>query len=393
MSLLSDHKVARHVVLFNVGSGQVRAAAATVSTDTPPLVHYTTASYVPFFDLHNKERYERAMLATLLDVGMRMSGEYLAQLSHGQRKKTEFICVLSSPWFVEATHSITIKKRSPFVVTRAFAAQLGQKARQEFVESLMRGRGRHADTAQIDNEVVAGQLNGYVTSKLYDRYAQEVRLTFHLSEATDTLQKRIRETLSQLSARTDIVFATTTFLAHSALAKIFPEEKNYVQVLVSGECTDISIIENGTLLTTRTFPYGTRSILRNMAEKHTMNFEEAASRAHLYFTDRQALRNDAVFASFQKGFDEWVSYFVKAAHAVSTGVPFPNRAVIIAEDLWQQAFSSKLQNMVLEDITLRDKPFQVRILDQEAYTKADYIRFAQNTLSTPHIVCDVVGLP
>ncbi len=392
MGLFSQQKPVRMVVLFNVGSGQVRAAVARIELDAAPLILYGTASYVPFFDLNDKERYERAMLATLLDVAMRLSTEYLSTLTRSARKKIEFVCVLSSPWFVEATRSVTLKKKSPFVVTRSLVLNLQEKERQGFVESLAGGRGRHAETSQVENVLLATQLDGYTTKNIHDRTTHELRCTFHISEATSALQKRIQETLSQLASHTPVHFATSTLMAHRALQKVFPEEKDFMQVLVSGECTDISIIERDTLITTRTFPHGVRSILRDMAQKHNMNFEEAASRSRLYLSDKQALRNDAAYASFQKGFDAWLALFTKAARLLTAGTPLPGRTVIVAEDLWQQAYATKLETITLQELTMRDEPLEVVALTKALCDERSCVKLAPNILFDTHITADVLGL-
>lgn len=392
MSLFSQKKPLRMVTVFNVGSGQVRAAVARVEQGAVPLVMYSTASYVPFFDLDDKERYERAMLATLLEVAMLLSTEYLSTLTWSARRKIEFICVLSSPWFVEATRSVTLKKKSPFVVTRPLVLNLQEKERQGFVESLAVGRGRHAATTEVESLLLATQLDGYPTKNIYDRAVHEMRCTFHLSEVTNTLQKRIKETLSQLTGHAPIHFATSTLVAHHALQKIFPQEKEYLQVLVSGECTDISIVEKGVLLATQTFPHGTRSLLRNMAQKHGMNFEEAVGRARLYLSDKQALRNDAAYASFQKGFDAWLTLFNKTAHMITLGTPLSGKAIVIAEELWQQAYATKLGTIALTELTLRKEPITVTPLTKAVCDEHTCIKLAPNIAFNTHIVVDIVGL-
>lgn len=392
MGLFSQQKPERFVLIFNVGSGQVRAAVARFEHGTVPVVMYSTASYIPFFDLDDKERYERAMLATLLDVAMRVSTNYLATLTRGIKKRMEFVCVLSSPWFVEATRSVTFKKKSPFTITRELIENLQKKEREGFEESLKTGRGRHASTIQVENVLVASQLNGYATASIYDRATQELRCTFHISETTETLRKHISETLSQIAGHDQIQFATSTFVSRQALRKVFPEENNFLQVVVSGECTDISIVEQGVLMTTRTFPHGTRSIARDMAQKHNMNFEEAISRVRLYISDKQALRNDAAYASFQKGFDAWLAFFTKAADVVWMGTPLPGKAVVIAEDPWQEVYAAKLKTIALSQRTMRDESLEVIAFNQAACDERACIKRASDVPFNTHIVTDVLGL-
>lgn len=381
----------RTLVLFHVGSGQVRAAVATITAHTSRII-YQTASYVPFFDLTNKERYEHATLATLLEVSTRLSTEYLSHMSRSERKNVELICVFSSPWFAEATRSVTLRKKTPFMVTRSLVTGLQEQEQHGFIETMGDTKDTSTSMTPVENALVATQLDGYTTSRPYDRQTHELRATFHITLTTETLMKRVTETLSPLNDHAPVRFASSTFTAYRAVQKIFPEERNLLQVVISGECTDISIVEDGILIATQTFPYGTRSALRDMAQKHNMNFEEAMSRSRLYLSERQALRNDAAYASFQKSFDAWRALFTKAAHELYMGTPLPHSIVVIAEEAWQQKYAAKLSSASLAELTLRDAPCDTIIFSKSACDARVSITYGPDISFDTHIVADIVGI-
>ncbi len=390
MRLFSKHETTRTIVLFHIGSGQVRAAAIVLQGGMPHMV-YHTASYVPFFDLTNTERYEHATLATLLEVVMRVSTDYLSQLSRGKRKDVEFVCVFSSPWFIEATRSVTLKKKTPFAVTRALIANLQEQEYKAFIEQTKEKNDTVVPMTSIENVLVSTQLDGYTTDKPYDRRTHELRATFHITVATETLMKRVRETFSQLADHTPVRFASATFVTHHALQKLFPEEHTMLQVVISGECTDVSIIENNVLIGTQTFPHGTRSVLRTMAQQHHMNFEEAVSRSNLYLNDKQALRNDAAYASFQKGFDAWRTFFTKTMATLYSGTPLPHTAIIVAEESWQSAYATKLTSISAE-MTVNDAPYKVLTCSKLTNDAHGVIKLEPDLPFDTHIVVDIVGI-
>lgn len=392
MSLFSSKQDVRFVYLFHIGSAEVRAALVRIEVGKPSEIIYSTASHIPFLELTDRERYERAMLATLLEVTVRVTSEKISQLSSHVRNKLEYICVLSSPWFVEATNTIVLKKTKPFVVTPALIDELGKKEEERFLQEISTPNTKNT-SAEVERELLSIQLNGYETGSFYDKKTQELRCVFHFSNTSEKLRSHIHEALSQHQGSNHITFMSSTFMAYRALGILLPQEKNYIQVVVSGECTDLSLVEHGLFLETQTFPHGTRSVLREMTTKSKMSMEEAESRVGLYFSNKQALRTDDAYAIFKKAFDTWSNLFLKTAARLSQGTPLPLRVLIIARTPWHEMYEAKLKTLTLGNLTLNTETFVASSLTEELFTSRSLIQTtSEDTSFDINIATDSIGI-
>ena len=153
-------------------------------------------------------------------------------------------------------------------------------------------------------------------------------------------------------------------MAFTVVRDIFSHIPDFLFLDISGEVTDISLVRQGVLLETVSFPRGKKFLLRKLAETLGTVPEEAESLFRMW---REGKTDDATREKISHIFDDarrlWVHDLSTALNSFSSGLYLPHQLFFTADDDVEKVFSDFIGGEEFAQTALTIEPFSVRFVD------------------------------
>ena len=262
MSFFSFGSKEGSAVVLDIESGSVGGALVQLSPGKAPRIIYSTRTPVAYQRELSAERLLAAVKAATEIVAGRV-----AHTAAADAKKIgpirSVVCVLSAPWYHAMTKTIVFEDTKPFRVSPELILNLiGKDA------SLHAARRGEGDATHIEERTIQIRLNGYETADPYGKEARKLEATVFLGFASEKVLASLTDSLWHFFHTQKILFHSFPLASFLSLRDLFPDEEHFLAVHVSGEVTEISIIREGHLQESLSFPIGRNSTIR-MIEKAT----------------------------------------------------------------------------------------------------------------------------
>ena len=111
----------RFVVIFDIGSGSIGGAFASIDPGRTPEIIFTTRRDIPFQEKLDFQRFLNSMIKELEEMFVVM------QKAGGGIRVEQAFCVLASPWYASQTRIVRFSQPTPFSVTDKALSKLLQK--------------------------------------------------------------------------------------------------------------------------------------------------------------------------------------------------------------------------------------------------------------------------
>ncbi len=272
--------------IIDIHSGSVGIAILYSNhAEKDPEILFTHREEIKILENPGTENRVRALLRALFGATLQFSQEGVKALKeHNSRASIgKVLLVCGAPWAQTATRFITIEEKEPFLITedkiRALILEAERRDEEEFKATMLL---KELSVSLVESAVVHTTVNGYPVSNPYGKKAKEVTLA-HISglipQAITQAIDDIKEKTLTETHRTSHTFALVLFCV---LRDLYPLQKHAVIIDISGEATEICLMQDEVLLETHVFPYGTHTFIRDLAVKlHTFP-EEALTHLREY---------------------------------------------------------------------------------------------------------------
>ena len=243
------------VAVFDINSSSVGGAYVGIEEGQPPTVIYTkrvpvelrnASSETAAVSVPDLERALKSLCEALISEG----APELARVK-GSGRIHRIIASVSSPWQQVAIRTEVVEQDRPFTVSRALFATVLKKTGDV-------PEGHEA----WEESVVAALLNGYETRAPFGKKAKRVDLVILSSSIEATVAARITDVLRSVYHTHAVRLVAFSPVAYAALRELYPHEKDFLAIIVSGETTDITLIKRGLLTSTISVSSGTNDLLR-----------------------------------------------------------------------------------------------------------------------------------
>lgn len=274
--------------------------------------------------------------------------------------KVDFIvCVFSSPWFISKTKIITVTMEKPFEVKSEFFNNLIEEEEKKF------NKEEKANSQFIEHTVMKAELNGYSVKNPIGKVASSVKSSIYVSagvkKAMDVVEKEVEKSFNIAS----LSFATFPLVAFKVLDDIINEKEGFLMIDIGGEITEISIIRNGALERTVSFPAGHNLLLRKISAGMNTFFGEAMSVLKSYLRGHLAVDDlDKATLAVNDSVKEWISAVKNSLSEISAESLLPQKALLIGDNLICKPFYSSLNGEYFSKFTVARKPFVVKKIEQ-----------------------------
>ncbi len=338
----------RVLVVFDVGSASIGGAIA-VSSSKGMVVAWDTRIEYGYRSDSDFERYARTMYATLLEVGMKVSGEGFkdvrTKVPKFRVKDVEVHCVITPPWFFGVAYTENKKKEQPFQISSSLVAKMQQEGISNITETLeafsLWKDVMGDDALLLELHLESIKLEGYQVSQYMHRHARDVTVQSYASLMDASVQGHIEEVLEKVFPNFPNRLHSSTHLLSSPW-KVSPGRRACVEL--HGEMTTVSYIKNGCIEGTITVPIGTSHLLREIAPK-AMNAKEARAPLEVLLRgeNKSPTEFDALSEELKGPLTTWHRRVIEATVHILGGITPPRQVTLIARELWYPVFSLTFQ--------------------------------------------------
>ena len=295
-------------------------------------------------------------------------------------------CTLSSPWFILKNRHIQLVRDNPFEVNREMLDDLLNKDIE-----LLKGEIKETlplkDMVIIEKKIIQMKLNGYEIKNPYGQETAQMDIIVNVGISSGRVVQSIEQKISQFFHSPLIHFGAFPVAAFSAIRDMFPYEKSFIFLDITGEATDVSFSANDILMETTFFPYGKNFFIRKLSTSLHTPHEEASTLFSMFLRKELPLDQQIlVESSIAEGEKEWSSRFGKSINMLSRNGVIP-RKVFFTTDVDLAPFFSRLITTEKTELLL-DESFEVQYINQPLV--ANFISFAPEVSRDSFLVIEAL---
>jgi hypothetical protein len=167
---------------------------------------------------------------------------------------------------LKGSHDAEIIFYSPWYLPEIISEQnKGEKVslKKFFMEKVL--PPQQNDYQQIENKITNISLNGYRITELKDIPSDDIQIdvfrSFVSKETLGQIKQILDEEIKQIKR---LSFSTSLMQTYESIKELLVSEDNVTFAIISGEVTEIGIVQNDTLNYTATFPFGTHEFSRQL---------------------------------------------------------------------------------------------------------------------------------
>ncbi|MBI2618437.1 hypothetical protein HYW58_03235 [Candidatus Kaiserbacteria bacterium] len=349
--VFSRHKDTQPVVIFDIGSASV--GGAVVSLKESPHVEYSTREYIPLQEVPDESHFIPVMAETLLRVGRDIQKTGLNRDGTSVLPR-DIIAVFGSPWHDTRTIAASFEHHESFKVTDRVMDNLLAQIRDKKNNS---PKDSGKTSVVIEEKIIHSSLNGYVTNSPLGKTARRINVTFLESTVSKDMHERVSSVIHEVfSPDVPLILRSFTLTSFSLARDMFPEKKNFLLVDVTGEVSEISVIQDSILGDTLSFPYGRNTVVRNIAKSAGSLPEETLSRVKMYFSSG----GNELEGQMTEEEKRWTEMFGKACAELSTSaLPLPQTVFLVADTVFAKWFKGMIERVDFSQFTITHESFQV----------------------------------
>lgn len=327
-------------VVLDIGSGSVGGALVYFYDDKKPKTLFSIRKPIVF---QKDFKFDRFLLSMTKAVD-----EVLDELSKTKLgKPKQVFCILAAPWYVSEARKVVFEDKKNFTVTKKKVEKLilGE------VETLKKSFNAHykditdskAEIIEVEN--INMKLNGYETSMPYDKKAKKIEVSLYVSISAGQVLQTLRQKIHKTLRLKNVVFNSFSLAAFDTIRNMYSEKQNFIFVDLGGEMTDVSVVRNGILVETESFPLGKNFLLRTISSKLGTVNEEALSSFGLYMEGRTTdINKNKMSSVLDRVGEEWNEVFYKTLKSISVDIMLPGTIFLIADKPFGKLFSEIIKS-------------------------------------------------
>lgn len=363
-SFFSKNKTKEELILVcDIGSASVGCALIVVSPGIKPKIMYDARADMVFQEELDIARFQDAVVAAVSDVAgdvLRNGIPHLVFTRLGTKKiPKKIFCTLSSPWYVTQTRIKEEKRTEPFRATEELMNGLIEHEVEMFKKdpNVARVMG-DGEMLVIEKKAIQVKLNGYTTHMPVGKKARTMEIAVLISAVSQKTAGRIADAIRKSFPARDVIFASFALTAFDVVRSAPDMPHNFLFLDISGELSDVSLVKDGVLLETITFPVGKKTILRLLAAEFRVSADEAFSLLRLSHEGRaSAAHSQKIESALAHAGGEWMDAFREALLRISRDMAVPRAVYFTSDRDLEDWFSGLIVKEEFRRFTMIDEPF------------------------------------
>lgn len=368
-------------LLVDIGSASVGAALVVIEKGNAPQVVASMRESISFQEAISSARFLSAMNQAL-DKVLKTVQENIKDTGN----PSHVFCTLSSPWFILKTRDLQVSRRDEFEVTEEalekFVNEDIARLKEELKETLPPD-----DIRIIEKNVINIKLNGYEVKNPYKQKTTNMEMSLTVGVSSGRVIQSIERKIFSFFNVKSVHFGVFPVAAFSAIRDIFPHEKKFLFLDVTGEATDVSRAEDDLLMKTLSFTLGKNFFIREISSRQRTIHEEAATLFSMFLRgelgSRERLLVQEIVIQSEK---EWIIRFVKVVKTLTENGAIPSKIFFTTDpdvsEFFARVIAKAKANLLIEG------EFDVQYLDQHIVSK--FVSFQTEVIRDPFIAVEAI---
>ena len=336
MPLLPFLKKENVSLLINISGGSINTSLVLFNKNQIPKFLY--AVNTPFVGEKQDIALFSEGMTSLLDSTLKDTiKKGWSNFDNNNRKKISHVVLsFSSPWCVLKTKEINLSKDNPFIITKAFIDSVVLKEEAMFKTELLKD---HSETMKdgfdvIEKSIVHAKINGYAVSDILNKKTKSLDAFVSMSAVPQNIKEKISSIVLKHThiPKENIMMHSFPLVLFSTIRDNFDSGADFILINIGSEMTDISLINDNTIKSVASFPFGKNTIIRHISKSFKISEEIAESQLVMYLSEKV---NDTVFTSIQSLIldleKEWAVYFEDALLALSKNTIWPMKTFVLVD--------------------------------------------------------------
>lgn len=359
MGLFSSKKE-KLVAIFDIGSGSVGGALVRVPLDgksLPTIIKSTRTDIVTRKELD----FNLFLKDMILALGFASKALYQSKLG----APDEIVCVLASPWYISETRLIRMSKEHSFIFSKKIIDELAKK---EITSLDILYKGKYGDTESapevIEHPILGISLNGYQVDDPIGKKTRSIEMDMVISLSPNLCLDQIKEILSKTFHNTPVSFSSFMMSSYVAVRDRYMNHESYLLLDIGGEVTDVAIISKGILRESLSFPYGKKSLLRDISNKLKIELRDAKEIFSLFnkgvISTKESAKISSVLSEVEKS---WGQSFRESINTLPRILTLPNVMFLTIDPEVKDWFMKVINNEEYIQSMVPNKKFALISLD------------------------------
>ncbi len=397
MSFLFNTRRAKEklAMIFDIGSGSVGAALVGFTQGELPKIFYTTRKKIQISKNLQAQKLLLHMTKALQEAfsDIEREGFPHVRFTFFENIKPDLMLyVLASPWHTSQVRFVRKKESRPFRVKTDLLGNLVHHELTEFLKahtsSEITENKNHAHEL-IEGDILDVELNKYSTKNPIDKVVHDLGVTLFATSAPTDFVDSLRAIAERAQHGILNRFASFTFAFFTVVRDVWHENRNYFLLDISGEVTDLSVVKDGKLLETRSFPFGSNTVVRLLASRLGLTILESESLLVTFYGGHLSVSH-SMRSVIKSAGSEWTSFFSRELKEISSQILLPRDIFLTADEPYALWFKGIIESENIRSLTPTGKPFSVILLDGKVFSQ--HCLFAPGADKDPFLVIESIFL-
>jgi hypothetical protein len=364
-------------LVYHIGTASVGAGLVKFCKGKVPRVLSTLREHMPYRENVSVEVFQSDMIAALVALNARLVKE-----AHTVHVKHVFY-IFSTPWAMAETKIIILKEEKPFTLSKSQVDRI-VATHEKMFETEMAGEGKPDSLKAIERRVIDIKLNGYQLADPYGKLAKTADISFFTSIVPRTIFDKVIDISHRTYHPRDTRSFSFSLASFSVIRDVFHEESDFIFLNIGGELSDITIVQNGLILETASFPLGRHFIIRKIQSAFKASLSEAVSLANLFEEGKaeQSIK-EKLQPIMDQAADEWTAALHSVLGRAGGRISLPTRLFVVVNNDFTSYFMRTLESERVSEFGVTDAPLTVTLVNHENLKPA--VEFADGSSKDPFV--------
>lgn len=356
-SLFSDTKEKTYL-LIDIGNGSINTALVSYEGNKLPKFLHTETAVFPVYNSLDKVKLLDAMDHILNEMIVKiMNNGFIVKKAKEKRKiLSGALVTFSSPWFISKTKHIHIEKDFKFVITQDFLNDIVEKEGEIFKQDILKEESANLGNSfeVIEKSVVHIKINGYVVNQSMGIKTNNMDAFLCMSIVDSSILSKINNILLRNASipKENIKFHTFPVASFSVFRDIFINYDEFLIMDITGEVTDLTLVQRDIIISESSFPFGRNSIIRKISQELNVSNEIAESTIRLYISKKidpaTSVKVEEIIGNLEK---EWAVYLSNSMISLSPDLSIPPRLYLTVDEDIAGLFINFIKLPKMDDLT------------------------------------------
>ena len=324
----------------------------------------------------NLDRFFGDLVAALKQV--------LTELLTNAPRPNNLTCFLAAPFYASQTRTVKHERPAPVTVTKQLIENLVADDLRQFqasVPPLYREIPNDAHEL-IERKIMQIKLNRYETHSPFGQKAREIEINHYLSVGSRKVLDRFRELFRAGLPHARPVFHSFSFAFYALARDLSADDRhlsraaeNTLLLDLGGEVTEISLMAQGILWETVSFPLGRNFLIRRLTETFKTVPEEALSALKIYRRGGHSqLAGKQILATLLAAGEEWLTRFKAALATLIETHLGTNKLLAVGDPETATIFLDWIKQASYRDLLISEKGIRPTLLTDQTFSAAGRTR-------------------